>query len=60
MINVYIENSTKDYFSLSVEVLPRIGETVVIAYDEFTVTDIVHTLPDRYTNASIRLILEKK
>lgn len=59
MIDISFSTNTGKHVSAKMEVVPRIGEEVRIADLFYTVTNVIHVIPDRYASSSIQVIAEK-
>ena len=57
MIKIQIEMPKGDSFSTEVYSVPHIGDFVKVIGLRYRVTDVMHTLPDRYTTSSITVTL---
>lgn len=57
MIKIQIHMPKGDSFSAEVAAVPRIGDIVTVAMSMYPVENVIHTIADRFTNASIVVVL---
>ena len=57
MIDIRVVTSDGDDFNYVVKAIPRIGESVMIGHEKFTVVDVVHALSSDSTSSGITIKL---